>query len=147
MPSHHLAIEIEDLLLKQAILLDQAHHRAARHFRDPVIFASDDDLDQSSQAHPCRLLSVMPNSARCARMVLPILVRCLINIALVRCSTSTLCCSTVLTSANRMFGPCDRFADRFGIGLIILLCLHIRLHICRRHEPNLVPHRSKVRAQ
>ena len=28
-PSHHLPVEIEDLVLQQAILIDQAHHRAA----------------------------------------------------------------------------------------------------------------------
>jgi len=40
-----LPIEIEDLLLKQAILVDQAYHRAASDAGDPIIFAGDDHVD------------------------------------------------------------------------------------------------------
>ena len=29
--------------------------------------------------------------------------------------------------------PCDRLTDRFGISCIVLLSLHIRLHVARRH--------------
>jgi hypothetical protein len=35
----HVPVEVEDLILKQAILIDEAHHRAACDFGDPVLFA------------------------------------------------------------------------------------------------------------
>ncbi len=35
-------------------------------------------------------------------------------------------------------GPHHRLADRFRVGCIVLLPLHIRLHILRRHQPYLV---------
>jgi hypothetical protein len=94
------------------------------HFSKPIILASDDDVDQPRRP-TLPMLSVMPSSARCTRIVLLILVRCLINMALVRCSIRTFCCSTVLTSANPHVRARDRFADSFGIGFIVLLCLHV----------------------
>jgi hypothetical protein len=35
--------------------------------------------------------------------------------------------------------PGDRFADRLSIGSIVLLALHVRLHIGRRHQPYHMP--------
>lgn len=30
----------------------------------------------------------------------------------------------------------NRLADRFGIYRVVLLCLHVGLQVCRRHEPD-----------
>ena len=35
--------------------------------------------------------------------------------------------------------PCHRFADRFRIGHVVLVPLHIGLHVARRHQTHLVP--------
>jgi hypothetical protein len=35
--------------------------------------------------------------------------------------------------------PPHRFAHPFGIAPIVLVALHVRLHIGRRHQPSLVP--------
>ncbi len=34
--------------------------------------------------------------------------------------------------------PCCRLGNRFGISVIILLCLDVGLHILRRHQPQCV---------
>src|SRR4029077_13786712 len=36
-------------------------------------------------------------------------------------------------------GPRGRLSDRFGIGSVVLLATHKRLHVNRRNEPDLVP--------
>jgi hypothetical protein len=38
-----------------------------------------------------------------------------------------------LTATNRRLG---RLADRFGVGPIVLLTLHVRLDVLRRHQPH-----------
>ncbi len=48
--------------------------------------------------------ATMPNSAIWARIALTSMVRCLTRSSRVRCSTKTLCCSSVLTETNRIVG-------------------------------------------
>ena len=40
--------------------------------------------------------------------------------------------------------PGHRFADRLGIGRIVLAALHIGLHVLRRHQLDLVPQRGQL---
>lgn len=60
--SHHLAIQIEDLILQQPILFDQAHHRATGDACNPGIFASDNQIraGRGSRSWPC-IVSVIPS--------------------------------------------------------------------------------------
>jgi len=38
----------------------------------------------------------------------------------------------------------NRLANRFGIGGIVLIALHVRLHVLRRHQPHLMPKRTQL---
>lgn len=86
----------------------RGHGRSRSAHRDAgstaLLLCDQSFCDQSFCEHATSMVAagaVMPNSARCARIVLPILVRCVINMALVLCSISTLCCSTVFTCVRR----------------------------------------------
>ena len=38
----------------------------------------------------------------------------------------------------------NRFANRFGVGGVVLITLDVRLHVLRRHQPHLVPKRAEL---
>jgi len=41
-------------------------------------------------------------------------------------------------------GPTHGLADRFGIGGIVLVALHVRLHVAGRHQPHVMPDRGDL---
>jgi hypothetical protein len=49
-----------------------------------------------------------------------------------------------LTHPNRIVGTLNCLANRFGIGGIVLIALHVRPHVLRRHQPHLMPKRTEL---
>ena len=49
-----------------------------------------------------------------------------------------LCCSGALDLDEAHARPGHGLTDRLGVSRIVLLALHVRLHIARRHQPHIV---------
>lgn len=109
---------------------------------DPGIFASDNQVDQSSQTLPA-------NGFRNAEF-------CEVGSDRISHSRTMLDQhrSGSMQDKNALLvdgldirephvRPGNGLADRFCIRLFVLLCLHVRLDVCGRHQPNIVPHRSQ----
>ena len=81
----------------------------------------------------------MPSSAKCARKALINWVRCAHQqIAYSMLHQPALLLGRFDRDEPHGWAP-DRFADRLGVGGIVLVALDVGLHILRRHQPNLMP--------
>jgi hypothetical protein len=138
-PRQNLTIEIEDLVLKQAILLDQWHHRSACHFSDPFIFASGDPIDQTREPLPAdALCDAELGKMRSDRVAQPRAVPDQHDAGTMQDERALLLDGLDLREPH--VGASDGFANRFGIRFVVLLRLHIGFHLRWWYEPNLIPH-------
>ena len=121
MPSLDLRFELVDLPVQLLEVLEQPLRSA-----DGTSRASSLPRLRAARARawrmcamPCGITS--PNSPSKPRIWLACAVRAFTNPWRTRCSASTACCSTLLIGTKRMFGPRHRFADRLGIGDVVLV--------------------------
>ena len=102
-----------------------ARLRSARHHQP-----------RANLARPCG--TITPRSSRIARNWFIKDVRSPTARSRVRCRVCMSNCSSLFSATKRMVGRVCRLSDRFGISVIVLLCLDVGPYILRRHQPNRV---------
>ncbi len=135
MPSHDASIELEDLRLQHSQLRAESDNTVACHLRHAIIVRFSHNIEQflgaiaPDRRYDAKLGKMCPDGIDDGVL----LAHEEVARAMKHQAALLFCC---LGLDEPHVWPNNGFADRLGIGSIVLLPLEIGLHTGRRHQPD-----------